>query len=96
MLENIKRAIELLSTGVEVVAAVIIGLAALQAAVKALRLFFTRHAPPGATTEVRLTLGRWLAVSLEFLLAADILGTAVAPTWDEIGSSRPSPHYARR
>ncbi len=34
---------------------------------------------------MRLTLGRWLAVSLEFLLAADILGTAVAPTWDEIG-----------
>uniref|UniRef100_UPI0025D2436C DUF1622 domain-containing protein n=1 Tax=uncultured Sphingomonas sp. TaxID=158754 RepID=UPI0025D2436C len=35
--------------------------------------------------EVRLRLGRWLAVALEFLLAADILRTAVAPSWDEIG-----------
>jgi uncharacterized membrane protein len=35
--------------------------------------------------EVRLRLGRWLAVALEFLLAADILKTAVAPTWDDIG-----------
>src|SRR4028118_2113209 len=36
--------------------------------------------------EVRLRLGRWLAVALEFLLAADILRTAVAPTWHEIGN----------
>ena len=31
------------------------------------------------------TLGRWLALALEFLLAADILRTAVAPSWSEIG-----------
>ena len=30
-------------------------------------------------------LGRWLALALEFLLAADILRTAVAPSWSEIG-----------
>jgi uncharacterized membrane protein len=34
---------------------------------------------------VRLRLGRWLAVAREFELAADVLRTAVAPTWDEIG-----------
>jgi uncharacterized membrane protein len=34
---------------------------------------------------VRLTLGRWLGVALEFELAADILNTAVTPTWNEIG-----------
>ena len=34
---------------------------------------------------VRLKLGRWLALALEFELAADILRTAVAPTWSEIG-----------
>jgi uncharacterized membrane protein len=34
---------------------------------------------------VRLALGRALALSLEFLLAADILRTAVEPSWDEIG-----------
>ena len=34
---------------------------------------------------IRLTLGRSLALALEFLLAADILRTAVEPTWEEIG-----------
>jgi uncharacterized membrane protein len=31
-----------------------------------------------------MTLGRWLAVALEFELAADILNTAVTPTWSDI------------
>ena len=34
---------------------------------------------------VRLTLARYLAVALEFQLAADILSTAIAPSWDQIG-----------
>lgn len=33
----------------------------------------------------RLSLARALALGLEFLLAADIMRTAVAPTWTEIG-----------
>ena len=44
--------------------------------------------PPEAATgteDIRLTLGRWLALALEFELAADILRTAIAPTWNEIG-----------
>ena len=49
-----------------------------------LRLFLRRGAPPDAKNEVRLTLGRWLAVGLEFELAADILNTAITPSWDEI------------
>lgn len=34
---------------------------------------------------VRLDLGRFLALGLEFQLASDILRTAIAPTFDEIG-----------
>ncbi|OFZ53397.1 MAG: hypothetical protein A2428_10015 [Bdellovibrionales bacterium RIFOXYC1_FULL_54_43] len=34
---------------------------------------------------LRLRLGRALSIALELLLAADILRTAMAPTWDEIG-----------
>ena len=36
-------------------------------------------------TEVRLTFGRYLSLALEFQLASDILSTAVAPTWEELG-----------
>lgn len=39
----------------------------------------------GTVREIRIQLGRWLALALEFLLAADILRTAVAPTWNDIG-----------
>ena len=41
-----------------------------------------RHA---SYEEIRLTLGRHLALGLEFQLGADILGTAVSPGYDEIG-----------
>jgi uncharacterized membrane protein len=34
---------------------------------------------------VWLTLARWLTAGLTFQLAADIVQTTVAPTWDEIG-----------
>jgi uncharacterized membrane protein len=35
--------------------------------------------------ETRLTFARFLALALELQLGADILGTAVAPSWDQIG-----------
>ncbi len=35
--------------------------------------------------KLRLTLGRFLVVGLEFQLAADIIGTAIAPSWEQIG-----------
>ncbi|MFB2769944.1 DUF1622 domain-containing protein [Pelatocladus sp. BLCC-F211] len=34
---------------------------------------------------IRLSLGKSLTLSLEFALAADILRSVIAPTWDEIG-----------
>jgi uncharacterized membrane protein len=35
--------------------------------------------------KLRLALGRFLVVALEFQLAADIIGTAIAPSWAQIG-----------
>lgn len=34
--------------------------------------------------KLRLLLGRFLVVALEFQLAGDIIGTAVAPDWEQI------------
>lgn len=39
----------------------------------------------GQFNPVRLTLARYLSLALEFQLAADILSTSIAPTWDQIG-----------
>jgi uncharacterized membrane protein len=35
--------------------------------------------------KLRLSLGRFLVVALELQLAADIIGTAIAPSWEQIG-----------
>jgi uncharacterized membrane protein len=85
MLEQSKLWIEHLAGGVEIAAAVIIGLAAAEAVWKALPLFLRRFLPQEIKVDVRLSLGRWLALGLEFALAADILRTAVAPAWRDIG-----------
>jgi uncharacterized membrane protein len=84
LLVTSKTIIEYLAHGVEFAAALIIGLAALEATVKSLVLFVNQSAPPEQKNEVRLTFARWLAVALEFELAADILNTAVTPSWSDI------------
>ena len=35
--------------------------------------------------DIRLTLGSWLALGLEFQLGADILGTTIAPSFEALG-----------
>lgn len=87
-MELLKNATLLLSAGVEAGAALVIGLAAIEATLRALLLFLPGRVRAGgadAREAVRLRLGRWLAVALELELGADILRTAVAPTWTEIG-----------
>lgn len=37
------------------------------------------------TGNVRMGLARGLSLALEFQLAADIVGTAISPDWDQIG-----------
>ena len=91
MEEYLKAATLFLSSLAEAAAAVIVAIAVVEAVVGALYLFLparwrdSRKHHLAEKEDVRLRLGRWLAVALEFLLAADILRTAVAPTWEEIG-----------
>ncbi|GAB3195878.1 hypothetical protein GCM10027261_17260 [Geodermatophilus arenarius] len=44
-----------------------------------------RRSGSSAFVPVRLTLGRFLALGLEFQLASDVLRTAVAPSFRELG-----------
>ena len=68
---------------VETCGAAIIGLGILVAAYQFLRALV----PPQVESynRIRLTLARYLALALEFQLGADILSTAIAPSWDQIG-----------
>jgi uncharacterized membrane protein len=74
-----------LAVGIEIGAGLIIGVTALQAIYRAFVVFLRPTKIEDNIEAVRLRLGRWLSLALEFALAADILRTAVAPTWDEIG-----------
>lgn len=46
---------------------------------------YKRHNSEEFYHAIRLDLGLSLALSLEFLLAADIVGTAVTPSWESVG-----------
>ena len=74
-----------LAAGVEVGAAVIVGFAAGEAIVRAGRGLLRREISADSTEEIRLRLARWLALAIEFELAADIIRTMIAPTWNDIG-----------
>jgi len=75
-----------LAGGIEAAAALIIAFAALGALFHAVPLLIPQTDPMNEAKEaVRLRLGHWLTVAIEFELAADILRTAVAPTWNIIG-----------
>lgn len=84
MEETAKAIATYLSILVEILGALIIGIGLLQfifGYVPAL-VYRRQHI---SNTWLRVKFGSSLTLALELLLAADILRTAVAPTWDEIG-----------
>jgi uncharacterized membrane protein len=85
LIDTLKGWTTLLADAIEVAAALIIGVAAIEAMIRALGIFIRQNAAPATKEDVRLHLGRWLAVALEFELGADILRTAVAPALPIIG-----------
>ena len=69
--------------GVEIFGAGLVTLGVCVAIVQLIRNLAARK--PADFTATRLILARHLALALEFELGADILGTAVSPSWDQIG-----------
>jgi uncharacterized membrane protein len=84
-LEQLVKAIAgRVALGIELiaVACVVVGV------VRSLPLIFTgagRAAAPPFSGGVFARLARWLVLALEFALAADIVRTAIEPTWKDIG-----------
>ena len=72
-----------LKLGIETVGAAIIALGILSAGWLLVKALAKRQTAD--FTAIRLTLARYLALALEFQLGADILSTAIAPSWEQIG-----------
>lgn len=82
MEEYLISAVDYLRLVVEAIGAAIVGFGSIAAFVRyVLTLAGLRDY---SNTEIRLYLGRYLALGLEFQIGADILSTAVAPTLDAV------------
>jgi uncharacterized membrane protein len=84
MLESVKSVAGVVATCSEFIAVVVIVIGAAQAIGSPLMAL----AKTKTTIEPLVVFRRfagWLVLALEFLLAADILKSAISPTWTEIG-----------
>lgn len=73
-----------LSSFVEILAAIVIAIALIKFMIR----YITNFTQPNLEEQnqnVRIQFGSSLTIALELLLAADILATAIAPTWNDIG-----------
>ena len=73
------------STLIEGMAVLVVTYGSVEAFARLLRLMWTPNAGHGARKEIWRRFGTWLLLGLEFALAADIIGSTVSPTWQDIG-----------
>ncbi len=69
---------------IDTIALVVIAIGTVDALVRGMRAML-RSRSTRADREIWLGYARWLVAGLTFQLAADIIETSVAPTWDDIG-----------
>lgn len=73
-----------ISHALEIIAAAVIAVALIKLVFNFFLFFFQKKNILPAMA-VRVAFGSAIAVSLELLLGADVLATAVAPSWNDIG-----------
>ena len=83
MIEVVERLVGWIALAVEVSAALLIGFGAAEALVRTIAL--GGRANLAQKKLVWMHFARWLLLGLEFQLAADVVRTAISPTWDEVG-----------
>ena len=81
--ETVINAVLWMKLGVEAVGATIIVLGIVSAGWLFIKALARRQTAD--FTSIRLTLARYLALALEFQLGADILSTAISPSWEQLG-----------
>ena len=70
---------------IDAMALIIVAFGTAEAFLAGLRAAFPASAAHRRVREVWLRYGRWLVAGLTFQLAADIIGTSIAPNWQELG-----------
>lgn len=70
---------------IEAIVVLVVAIGAAEAAIGAVKLIGRDRLFRNERRELWVRFAGWILLALEFALAADIIRTAVAPTWDEIG-----------
>ena len=70
---------------IDAMALIIVVIGTIEAFFTGLRVAFPARAANPRFREVLLRYGRWLVAGLTFQLAADIIETSIAPSWEEVG-----------
>ena len=73
-----------IALAIQAVAILVIAVGSIEAAVNTLRLAFSRISAV-ESRDVWMRYAHWLVAGLTFQLASDIVHSAIAPTWNEIG-----------
>ena len=70
---------------INAIALVIIAIGTIEISLRCLRALLSQFSRGRELRDGYLRFARWLIAGLTFQLAADIIDTAIAPTWDDIG-----------
>lgn len=76
---------EIVALGIEAAAILFVVVGALEAAIASSRHAFRRRTTPVDRRAIWLGFAGWILMSLEFALGADVIRTAISPSWDDIG-----------
>jgi uncharacterized membrane protein len=85
MEELLKVTANHVALAVETVAVLIVAFGAVHALLEILLAFARGPRHPGWLRHIWVTFGGWLLGALQFALAADIVRSAISPTWEQIG-----------
>src|SRR5262245_56291639 len=85
MEETFDHFARIVASFVEAAAVIIVAYGCIEAFIQLTRVVVTRTATHGARKAIWRRLGVWLLIGLEFELAADIIGSVISPSWQDIG-----------
>lgn len=80
-----EAAAQLVALAIQGAAILVISLGGVEALVGFFRLFVSRGEPALKPRDIWLRFASWIVLSLEFTLGADVIGTAISPSWNDIG-----------
>jgi uncharacterized membrane protein len=70
---------------IEAFVVIVLAYASIEAIAGVLRAAVVRSSGTGARREIWFRFALWIVLALEFALAADIIRSAIAPSWESIG-----------